>query len=72
MPTLLLVGLFLAAATQTFGLLSPYWLLILMTLGINAILAASLQLVNGAMGEFSVGHAGFMAVGAYTASVLTV
>ncbi len=71
-PTLLLVGLFLAAATQTFGLLSPYWLLILMTLGINAILAASLQLVNGAMGEFSVGHAGFMAVGAYTASVLTV
>jgi branched-chain amino acid transport system permease protein len=71
-PTLLLLGLFLAAATQTFGLVSPYWLLILMTLGINAILASSLQLVNGAMGEFSVGHAGFMAVGAYTASVLTV
>lgn len=71
-PTLLLLGLFLCAAAQGFALLSPYWLLILMTVGINAILAASLNLVNGAMGEFSVGHAGFMALGAYTASVLTV
>jgi branched-chain amino acid transport system permease protein len=31
-----------------------------------------LNLVNGYMGEFSVGHAGFMAIGAYVASLLTV
>jgi branched-chain amino acid transport system permease protein len=71
-PTFLLLGLFLCGAAQGFALLSPYWLLVLMTVGINAILACSLNVVNGAMGEFSVGHAGFMALGAYTASVLTV
>jgi branched-chain amino acid transport system permease protein len=43
-----------------------------MYVGINIILAASLNLVNGYMGEFSVGHAGFMAVGAYLASMLTI
>jgi len=40
--------------------------------GINMILTLSLNLVNGYMGEFSVGHAGFMAIGAYVSSVLTV
>lgn len=45
--------------------------LILIFMGINIMLAASLNLVNGYMGEFSVGHAGFMAVGAYVSSVLT-
>jgi branched-chain amino acid transport system permease protein len=71
-PVLLLLGLFLSWAAQEFGLVNPYVQLVLVTIGINAILAASLNLVNGYMGEFSVGHAGFMAVGAYTASVLTV
>jgi branched-chain amino acid transport system permease protein len=42
-----------------------------MSMGINIIFAASLNIVNGYMGEFSCGHAGFMAVGAYTASVLS-
>ena len=41
-------------------------------MGINIILTVSLNLINGYMGEFSVGHAGFMAVGAYVASLLTV
>ncbi|GAB4573753.1 MAG: hypothetical protein Kow0077_17070 [Anaerolineae bacterium] len=45
--------------------------LILIFMGINIMLAASLNLVNGYMGEFSVGHAGFMAVGAYVSSILT-
>jgi branched-chain amino acid transport system permease protein len=43
-----------------------------MFMGINIIYASSLNLVNGYMGEFSCGHAGFMAVGAYVASVLSV
>src|SRR5271157_641021 len=59
-------------AVQRFELLDPYVQLILIYVGINIILTASLNLVNGYMGEFSVGHAGFMAVGAYTASLMTV
>ena len=35
------------------------------------ILAVSLNLVNGYTGQFSLGHAGFMAVGAYTSAALT-
>ena len=50
---------------------NPYHVQVLMYVGINAILAASLNLVNGYMGEFSVGHAGFMAVGAYVSAVVT-
>ncbi|MDI6854220.1 MAG: branched-chain amino acid ABC transporter permease [Deltaproteobacteria bacterium] len=54
------------------GLLNPYVVQILMYVGINMILTLALNLVNGYMGEFSVGHAGFMAVGAYMSSILTV
>ncbi len=54
------------------GIINPYIDLILIYIGINIILTVSLNLVNGYMGEFSVGHAGFMALGAYTASLLSV
>ena len=43
-----------------------------MFMGVNIILSTSLNLVNGNMGEFSCGHAGFMCVGAYVSSVLGV
>ncbi|TCO75200.1 branched-chain amino acid ABC transporter permease [Marinisporobacter balticus] len=39
--------------------------------GIYVILALSLNLINGFVGLFSLGHAGFMAVGAYTCALLT-
>lgn len=54
-----------------FQWLNNYYQLILMTMGINIILTLSLNLVNGYMGEFSVGHAGFMSIGAYVSSALT-
>ena len=54
------------------GALNPYVVQILMYVGINMILTLSLNLVNGYMGEFSVGHAGFMGIGAYVAAILTV
>jgi branched-chain amino acid transport system permease protein len=38
---------------------------ILLLAGINVILAVGLNLINGTTGQFSIGHAGFMAVGAY-------
>jgi branched-chain amino acid transport system permease protein len=68
----LLGGFVLCVLIERFEWLDPYLQLVLVYLGINVILAASLNLVNGYMGEFSVGHAGFMAIGAYVASVLTV
>ena len=45
---------------------------ILMLIFVNIILAVSLNLINGFTGQFSIGHAGFMAVGAYTSAYLTV
>jgi branched-chain amino acid transport system permease protein len=53
------------------GVINQYIQTILMSIGINIIFASSLNIVNGYMGEFSCGHAGFMAVGAYTSSVLS-
>ena len=57
---------------QLWGGFHEYRILVLSLMGINIILAVSLNLVNGYMGEFSVGHAGFMGVGAYIASIITV
>ena len=62
----------LAVAAAKLGILNAYVQLVLMYVGINIILSTSLNLVNGYMGEFSVGHAGFMAVGAYVTSILNV
>ena len=51
--------------------INAYYFQILIYIGINIILASSLNLINGFAGQFSLGHAGFMAVGAYTAAVTT-
>jgi branched-chain amino acid transport system permease protein len=54
------------------GLISPYYYSVLIILGINIILSVSLALLNGFTGMFTMGHAGFMAIGAYTsASMVT-
>ena len=50
---------------------NPYYFQILMLIGINVVLAVSLNLVNGFTGQFSIGHAGFMAVGAYASAMFT-
>ena len=50
---------------------NPYHFQVLMLIGINIVLAVSLNLVNGFTGQFSIGHAGFMAVGAYTSAMFT-
>jgi len=51
--------------------INPYFLDVTLGAGINIILAVSLNLINGYTGQFSLGHAGFMAVGAYSAAVVT-
>ena len=69
---LLLVALVVCGGLSHFaGGISPYYFDILIGIGINIILAVSLNLVNGYTGQFSLGHAGFMAVGAYASSWLT-
>ncbi|HBF39565.1 MAG TPA: branched-chain amino acid ABC transporter permease [Firmicutes bacterium] len=51
--------------------LDMYVVRILNVCAIYAILGLSLNLINGFTGLFSLGHAGFMAVGAYTTALLT-
>jgi branched-chain amino acid transport system permease protein len=53
------------------GLIGDYLGGIILLIGINALLAVSLNLATGIMGELCLGHAGFMAVGAYTAAIVT-
>lgn len=50
--------------------LDSYLIQILSLVAINAILAASLNLIYGFTGMFSLGHAGFMAIGAYVCALL--
>ncbi|MDO8519465.1 MAG: branched-chain amino acid ABC transporter permease [Deltaproteobacteria bacterium] len=52
--------------------INPYILQIIVLCGINIILTASLNLINGFTGQFSLGHAGFMAIGAYVSAALSV
>jgi branched-chain amino acid transport system permease protein len=54
------------------GLVPPYYSRIIMLAGINITLAVSLNLINGFTGQFSIGHAGFMAVGAYSSAYFSV
>ncbi len=49
----------------------PYWSRIILEAGIAMMLAVSLNIVNGLAGQFSIGHAAFMALGGYTAGTIT-
>jgi branched-chain amino acid transport system permease protein len=61
-----------AAGLSAFsGRFDPYYLDVAIGIGINVILAVSLNLVNGYTGQFSLGHAGFMSVGAYLSAAVT-
>jgi len=71
MPVMLAVGLAASFAIPEYDLVNKYIQLVIMYVGINIILSVSLNLVNGYMGEFSLAHAGFMSVGAYTSAILT-
>ncbi|WP_027184644.1 branched-chain amino acid ABC transporter permease [Desulfovibrio inopinatus] len=67
--TMLLVGLGWISYNEDLNL---YWQSVIMFMGINIMMSSSLNIVNGYMGEFACGHAGFMAVGAYVSSILSV
>jgi branched-chain amino acid transport system permease protein len=68
----LLASLILCAVVSLLqGYIGAYYFQIIIYIGINTILASSLNLINGFAGQFSLGHAGFMAIGAYTSSIIT-
>jgi len=54
------------------GVVDSYLEITIVTICVNIILAASLNLITGFTGQFSLGHAGFMALGAYTTGIITV
>ncbi|MFO1445297.1 branched-chain amino acid ABC transporter permease [Bacillus sp. Bva_UNVM-123] len=56
---------------MSMGILNPLYSNTLIFIGINIILAVSLHLVIGITGQFSIGHAGFLAVGAYISAIFT-
>ncbi len=69
--TLAAAAAFLALLFAFDGLMDPFTMQIFKLCAINVILALSLNLINGFTGLFSLGHAGFMAIGAYTCALLT-
>ncbi|MBI5774149.1 MAG: branched-chain amino acid ABC transporter permease [Verrucomicrobia bacterium] len=60
------------AVSQFSAQFNPYFLDVTLGIGINIILAVSLNLINGYTGQFSLGHAGFMAVGGYASAMFTI
>jgi branched-chain amino acid transport system permease protein len=52
-------------------MLNSFYVNTLFFIGINIILAVSLHLIIGITGQFSIGHAGFLAVGAYASAIMT-
>ena len=68
-----LIGIALSAALFLTlpGALGPYYSRIVIDVGIAMILAVSLNIVSGMTGQFSIGHAGFMALGGYAAGMIT-
>lgn len=66
-----LFALFLIAGTLLIdaGVLSTYYSKVIMLIGINIILAESLNIATGYLGQLPLGHAGFMAVGAYASAL---
>ena len=69
--TVLVVLLFFALQALSTGVLSTYQNKVLLLVGINIILAVSLNVATGYLGQLPLGHAGFMAVGAYTSALFT-
>ncbi len=60
-----------ALISHVSGDINGYYLRVILVIAINIILAVSLNLINGYTGQFSLGHAGFMAIGAYVSAYLT-
>ncbi|WP_075858200.1 branched-chain amino acid ABC transporter permease [Carboxydothermus pertinax] len=68
---LLLAVLFGVQFLAQAGIFTPFIMFVLIQSAIYIILTVSLNLVVGFTGQFSIGHAGFMALGAYASAIMT-
>lgn len=66
---LIILGWVVLAGLISAGVITNYWKGILITIAINIIMATSLNLACGYLGQLPLGHAGFMAVGAYAGAI---
>ena len=71
MPVTTVIMILIITVLAKFEIINNYFQTIIVTICINIIMSTSLNIVNGYMGEFSCGHGGFMATGAYVSSVVT-
>ena len=70
--TALIVAIYLVITLlMSADIIDSYLFLNIVSIGINIILAVSLNLITGFTGQFSLGHAAFMAIGAYTSGIVT-
>lgn len=70
-PWLACLAIALAIHVLAPALFNDYWVNLVRRVGVFIIAAVSLNIVNGFTGQFSMGHAGFMAIGAYVAGSVT-
>ncbi|XJS10238.1 branched-chain amino acid ABC transporter permease [Aerococcaceae bacterium WGS1372] len=68
---LALLGFVSIYALTATGIINPFYRITLMTIMLNIIYATGLNLIIGISGQFSLGHAGFIAIGAYSAAIFT-
>ncbi len=71
MPVTMILSILILTVLAKYEIINNYFQTIIVTICINIIMSASLNIVNGYMGEFSCGHGGFMATGAYISSVVS-
>jgi len=70
--TAIIVAIYLVVTVlMTADIIDSYLFLNIVSIGINIILAVSLNLITGFTGQFSLGHAAFMSIGAYTSGIIT-
>ena len=65
------IAIAVLALLQVLTASSEYFVYLSLLVGVNVVLAVSLNVINGMTGQFSIGHAGFMAVGAFSSALLS-
>ncbi|WP_461239934.1 branched-chain amino acid ABC transporter permease [Paucilactobacillus sp. N302-9] len=68
---IMVVGYIVINVLEVAGVIDQFAETTLVLIGINIILATGLNLIIGFSGQFSLGHAGFMAIGAYVCALIT-
>ncbi len=68
---IIIIPMIIVPILQSTNILNSYYYDVLVRACISVIMVVGLNLINGFNGQFSIGHAGFMAVGGYVAAMLT-